>query len=266
MSVPILCFSCHTHLMNTDVARLDWPLTGEMFDCIFPGWSLRPGPLNLEIFCPVCMQFPFHHNPYIAGGNAVGKNLCVKGADGKAVVMTIKDILLSSHPLVIPAGALKGPPNILPSQQWTTAPPLDPKPRYQKAKGPCPHCGNRPNASGSIRHKKSCILLFPPRGGSKVQEVSTPPPGAKPPITPPCPMCGGRPDAEREIVHGEGCPVKAREEAVKARVKVGGPLGDGSVTTEEAAEAVAERGHKAFGKSTEGLRPGEGFVPKASQR
>ena len=42
--IEILCSSCNTYLADTDKARLDWPLTAEMFDVKYPGWSLRPGP------------------------------------------------------------------------------------------------------------------------------------------------------------------------------------------------------------------------------
>ena len=99
MSIPILCFHCSTHIADTDVARLDWSLHGEMFTAIYPGWTLRPGMLDLNIWCPVCSMFPFHHDPYTAGGNAVGKNLKVKGADGKPVILTVKQIIMGYTPI-----------------------------------------------------------------------------------------------------------------------------------------------------------------------
>jgi len=95
--IRVLCYSCHTYIANTDAARLDWPLFGEMFTVVYQGWFLRPGKLNLDIFCPVCGAFPFSHDPYTAGGNAVGKNLMVRGEDGKPVVRTVKQLLLDSR-------------------------------------------------------------------------------------------------------------------------------------------------------------------------
>ena len=138
--IQVLCYSCHTYLANTDVARLDWPMSGEMFDVVYPGWSLRPGQLNLEVWCPACGQFPFSHDPYTHGGSAVGKNLNIRGADGKASVMTIKQILLgqlldlpsSPDQTVLVVDKLYGPPS--------------PKPAF-----PCPSCGAKKRF-----HKKGC--------------------------------------------------------------------------------------------------------------
>ena len=138
--IEVLCYACSTHIANTDVARLDWPLTGEMFDSVFPGWRLRPGPLNLDIFCPACGTpegecFPFSHDPYVSGGNAVGKNLNIRGADGKPVIMTVKQILMSNigwKQLVPELQAPVSVPDLLPAF-------------------PCPACGAKKRF-----HKKGC--------------------------------------------------------------------------------------------------------------
>ena len=141
--IQVLCYSCSTHLANTDVARLDWPLTGEMFTVIYPGWFLRPGPLNLDLFCPACGQFPFSHDPFTAGGNAVGKNLNVRGVDGKPVVMTVKQILMGTQKESVPVGL---PVSLDPSGSRSAAG-VKPASPF-----PCPSCGAKKRF-----HKKGCI-------------------------------------------------------------------------------------------------------------
>ena len=99
--------------------------------------------MTLDIFCPVCSQFPFSHDPYTAGGNAVGKNLNLKGADGKPMVATIKQILMGSEGHV----EMKQP----------AVPPAMAQPKIITP--PCPMCGSSPNFGGIITHQVGCQVL-----------------------------------------------------------------------------------------------------------
>lgn len=144
--IKVLCSSCHTHLADTDINRLDWPLMGEMFSIVSSGWYLRPGMLNLDVFCPACGAFPFHYNPHQAGGNAVGKNLTVREADGKPEVKTIKELLLSQYrdAVIIPTKIIH---SIAPNATTTI------KVGNSTPEFPCPHCGAKKRF-----HKKGCAL------------------------------------------------------------------------------------------------------------
>lgn len=90
--IPILCMSCGTHILNTDAIRLHFPLSGEMFDTVVENFILRPGYLNLDIFCPRCMAFPFYHDGTSKGFKGVGRYLKTFDANGKETMLDIDAI------------------------------------------------------------------------------------------------------------------------------------------------------------------------------
>jgi hypothetical protein len=152
--ITVLCWTCSTHILSTDVGRLDWPLRGEMFSQVQPNFVLRPGTLNLDIFCPVCGQFPFHYDPGVPG--AIGKGLRILGGDGKSLHTTIKEILLNatgqpeadqgpSSPLGEEPAASGAGDGDTPAPEW-----------------PCPECGAKKRF-----HRKGCSI---PGGRGPSQE------------------------------------------------------------------------------------------------
>jgi len=210
------------------VDRLDWPLTGEMFNVVYPGWYLRPGMLNLDIFCPACQMFPFNHDPNIAGGNAVGKALNVRGADGKPVVMTVKQILLTDY-----RTAFRVEPTLMPEndgrreQQGAdlALPDKSAQSPGEKPAFPCPICGAKKRF-----HKKGCTAAAVP----------------------------SNPTAEVR----EHAPLDPILLDIEARVS-SGPDRDGQPTIDDLKDLERDRERRASGRPEPELRPGEGYVPKA---
>ena len=162
--IKVLCASCNTHLFNTDLARLDWPLTGAMFDVVFPGWWIHPRTINLDIFCPACDAFPFYWDGSVPG--AVGKNLNIEGADGKPVVISVKQILMGGNrtwvrQVVQSDGTITHEPAPTPSEKMLQA--IQPPNAF-----PCPSCGAKKRF-----HKKGCpIKPKPVNPGKKVEAVA----------------------------------------------------------------------------------------------
>jgi hypothetical protein len=237
--IQVLCYSCSTHIANTDVDRIDWPLTGEMFSPIYPGWYLRPGPLNLDVFCPACQMFPFNHDPNVAGGNAVGKALNVRGADGKPVVMTVKEILINYVGTVT-----AGNPGENPSPDYTHNAFREPAPLAsengenfdilaQKPVFPCPSCGAKKRF-----HKKGCTAGLVEAFGEKI---------------------------EAEIAHHHEAIAKTQMPdphlaTMEARVS-SGPDRDETPTTDDLKDLERDRERRASGRPEPELRPGEGYAP-----
>ena len=137
--------ACGTHLFNTDSVRLHFPLAGEMFDSVVPNIYMRPGYLNLDIFCPICGAFPFWPDGRKTGFRGVGRNLKTRGPDGKPKIMPVEDIL--AMPLM--------------DVNWPSIDPPPAKEAVDKAvkelfdesakEFPCPECGAKRNI-----HKKGC--------------------------------------------------------------------------------------------------------------
>lgn len=248
MTIHVLCSSCNTHLADTDINRLDWPLMGEMFSVVFPGWYLRPGMMNLDVFCPACGAFPFHYNPHEAGGNAVGKNLTVMGADGKPVVMSIKQILVSASCLQFERSIVHGDGTISKEPCDADYVPLSSIKEAIKKEFPCPTCGAKKRF-----HKKGCALKISAENILK----SVPP-------------------ATQEAViemdkHARLSELKDRDRAhnplvasIAGRVQgMSADKGDGPPTEREIQEVLADRQARRMeaGKDVD-VRPGEGYMEK----
>jgi len=271
--IHILCYSCNTHIADTDVQRLDWPLTGEMFSVVYPGWFLRPGMLNLDIFCPACGQFPFSHDPYTAGANAVGKNLNIRGADGKPVVMTVKQILIleSVGCQRVPVQATSGP-GFAPEEALT-----QPKSEKIARSGPtggitghqgthslrdqfpCLTCGAKKRF-----HKKGCALIgtiIPNAHPSNVRTGHIE--NANPAETGTMPLDKNARLSEKKDLDRAQDPVIA---SIAAKITGSNPdKGDGPPTEAEVKEMLAEREGR-MGKEEPELRPGEGYLPQQASR
>ena len=223
--IHVLCSNCNTHLADTDVQRLDWPLTGEMFSVVFDGWYLRPGMLNLDIFCPACNMFPFFHDPYTAGGNAVGKTLNILGVDGKPVVMSVKQILMTV-PRKPGVREVSPAPISAPTDTDILA--------GEKPTFPCPSCGAKRNF-----HKKGCPTQAHPA-------LAAPPAEETPKHLR---------EFEKHRQYREANPDPAgRLASIDARAR-SGPDGENTpVTAAEVAEVERERESKLPSRNTEGLR------------
>ncbi len=270
--IQVLCASCNTHLMNTDVGRLDWPLAGEMFDVIYPGWWLRPGLLNLDIFCPACGSYPFFWDGSVPG--AVGKNLNVRGADGKPAVMTIKQILMglsvesvgcqrvpvqatSSPTFIAPEEGIthskseriarSGPSGGITGHQGTHSLSTQSKPP------PCPSCGAKPSRGGVVSfHKKGCQ--------TKVLQIIHQEEPVQMSQDEPAPAFIREMERHRKIREANPDPAGLMA-PIEAAVKSGPDREDTPPTPGELAEI--ERGREARREKPEAkLRPGEGYGPK----
>ncbi|MFA4904652.1 MAG: hypothetical protein WC600_18145 [Desulfobaccales bacterium] len=232
--IAVLCYSCSTHISNTDVDRLDWPLLGDMFSPAYPGWYLRPGPLNLDIFCPICSRFPFHHDPYTAGGGAVGKFLNVRGADGKPVVMTVKQILMQAWgaPLEMTYAVSQPQPLITIKSIQEEVDKLTGMNENMPKEFPCPSCGAKKRF-----HKKGCTVTW----GDRSPEVR-----------------GGE-----SQISGEQPPQVADPHllAMEARVS-SGPERSETPTADDLKDLERDRELRASDRPDPELRPGEGFIPK----
>lgn len=279
--IRVLCYSCHTYIANTDAARLDWPLFGEMFTVVYQGWFLRPGKLNLDIFCPVCGAFPFSHDPYTAGGNAVGKNLMVRGEDGKPVVRTVKQLLLDSRE---PEPLSRGEP----SQNATTHMVVRDT-QFGSADGDAPKMPKNQKASPGGKPALMDSGLRPLGAGQDVAAKAMPESQMQPlQIVGRCP-CGAKITAAPRF-HKKGCPVHKPETLtgpvetpkvkapsseykemdlthphlaeMEARVVSGPDLGD-EPTQEELADLSRGRSARMQEKEKPQLRPGEGYAPQA---
>lgn len=224
--IRILCSKCNTHIADTDRERLDWPMTGEMFSVRYQGWFLRSGLLDLNVWCPACGSFPFSHDPYVAGANAVGKNLNVRGPGGKPVLMTVKQILMGGYRPMTP----------------DVASPVQPpfKPEVPLVSGEC--VVSNPEMKGG--------LVVPPHPNQEW----------------PCPECGAKKRFHRSNCSRKGMATKAPLDphvlAMEARVKAGGPSAEtDEIPPEEVAAMLAEREQRmSRDKPQPYLRPTGGLV------
>ena len=276
MVVKVLCASCNTHLLNTDAQRLDYPMKGEMFDVVVQGWYLRQGPINLDIFCPICQMYPFFWNGSMPG--AVGNSLKTRGADGNPEILTVKQILMGGYrPMVQDMQT--------PTQGGLVIPPIT----ETKAKAstgstsewPCPECGAKKRFHRAGCSKKSVSPPPEPDRSSGVIET-------KPTVT--CPGCDQQ-VIDRHEGHKAGCPVnkgfmpfvldntvKGHGESVFKSIKKGADTGEGPPTPEEIAQMERDRDARGEidpvkedgkavhleGKEPRYLRPGEQYVPKGA--
>lgn len=251
--IHVLCMSCHTHLADTDVTQLDWPLFGEYFSVVFPGWYLRPGMLNLDVYCPACGAFPFGYNPHESGGNAVGKNLCIEGprsrADrsGKPMVLTVKQILLGSRE---PAPLSQGEPPTLKTIHGETPQGKMPGPRKEVSPGgkpaefPCSACGAKKRF-----HKKGCVLkaenpfsFVPPEQIKAATKFD----GGTEPIEPPISFDKHARLSEKKDRQRATDPLIA---SIAGRIGAKrGDTGAGPPTPEEVAEVMADREARRIGR------------------
>lgn len=246
-------------------------MEGNMFDIVFPGWFLRPGPLNLDVFCPVCGAFPLHYDPHTPGGNAVGKNLSIQGPDGRPVVLTVKQILMGANPAQVIDKAVQ------PVKQSSHTPMIEPPGICPDCKGvlhethvckpqevaatpnkefPCPYCGAKKRF-----HKKGCDLQMAKATGEFIKSF----PKDAPPIIQPI---NYGPKTDKHAKYFERLDrQKAQDPFVAALAgSVSGKRGDtgeGPPTPEELAEVLADReARRIEGDSRDDLRPGEGYMPQ----
>lgn len=141
--------ACGTHLFNTDSVRLHFPLAGEMFDPVVPNIYMRPGYLNLDIFCPICGAFPFWPDGRKTGFRGVGRNLKTRGPDGKPKIMPVEDILAMplmdvNWPKIDPPPAKEAVDKAVKELFEQCKPELEPE-------FPCPECGAKRRF-----HRKGC--------------------------------------------------------------------------------------------------------------
>lgn len=146
--MKVLCYSCHTHLLNLDLGRLAYPYRAEMFESVITNWRLPTGQLVTDIFCPRCGAFPFHHDPNIPGAKGVGPYLKTLGADGKPVIIHFDQIQ-----------ALLSQLGVKPATPEPQGQAISPAPRVEHAPkmASCPSCGAKPGRGGKVRmHRKGC--------------------------------------------------------------------------------------------------------------
>ena len=275
--IHILCYRCGSHIADTDVARLDWPLRGEMFDVKAPGWFLRPGQFNLDIFCPVCSQFPFHYDTSVPG--AVGKALNIKGKDGKPTVMTVKQILMGGYyPMV---QDVMSPSRVRSAVVDPTAPVKEPAPTSMP-EWPCLECGAKKRFHRAGCSKKAV-------GPAPESDLSSGVIETKPTVI--CPGCDHQ-VTDRHKGHKAGCPVNKgfmplvpdkevqdHGESVFKSVKKCADTGEGPPTQEEITQMERDRDARGTpdpikedgkavhleGKEPRYLRPGELYGPPPTQ-
>lgn len=218
--------ACNTHLLNTDSVRLHFPLAGEMFDPVVPNLIMRPGYLNLDIFCPVCGAFPFWPDGRKSGFRGVGRNLKTRGPDGKPKVVSVEQILGAAMVVnLVDHEAM----DVLRSDQSGKNSPLEPiEPPW-----PCQECGAK-----SRLHKKVCSKFVPPRGKLMSGEAV-----AKP--------------KTQEVAASPQSPPDQVPEWIVARVEtVDSVPPDAPPTEREISEVAMERERRAmFEKNTNSLRP-----------
>lgn len=242
--IQVLCHSCSTHLMNTDLERLDYPLRGEMFDVVVPGWFLRPGPINLDIFCPYCQMYPFTWDPSVHG--AVGKYLCIKGPDGKPLDLTIKQILMGD--LATPKHSQSGPVIQADGMGVIKGLKVDKKSSKQSSEWPCPECGAKKRF-----HRAGCSL----KTGTSHVALET------------CDKCGATlPNHKKGCPVRKGCHVPGPDDKILAGLVAttgGNKTEDPDIIPPEEVQAMLQERERRQGseKKEPYLRPGEGFAPRA---
>ena len=283
--ITILCWICSTPIFTTDAERLDWPLRGEMFSPLYPNFVLRPGPLNLEIFCVSCKQFPLHYDPYTPGGNAVGKSLKIKGPNGKPLVTTIKQILLNATGLPMADQGGAAPPHPVPDPDEESVASGAGASRTPAPEWPCPECGAKKRF-----HRKGCSI----HENTKPETADTQPanPNEKMVVCPGCeqlvssqgdgrhdPLCPVRKGYRPLIPEG---PLKNRAEEILGSAAIGPDTAEAPIRPEEVAALEQDRARAQAGNAPRTelkrtvieaiargetpkspyLRPGEMFVPK----
>lgn len=143
--ITVLCFSCNSPIQTIDPETLEYPFKGEMFTPINANFKLRPGKLDLDIYCPVCFGFPFYYSESVPQHQHVGPYLSVKGPDGRPAMMPVAEIK-----------AMKSDPK----PQNVTKKVDKPQKTNQTEGKTCPECGAKANRSGKITfHKKGCPIV-----------------------------------------------------------------------------------------------------------
>lgn len=283
--ITVLCWVCGTPLLTTDADRLDWPLRGEMFSPLQPNFLLRPGLLNLDIFCISCGMFPFNYDPGLPG--AIGKGLKIKGPDGKPLITTIKQILMTSPGQLAASSESK-------SHEDAAAAGGNDKPLSE---WPCPECGAKKNF-----HRKNCSKHLGAENTKHAPADASVPGADARPASPDknpkhivCPGCDRLVVDRADSGHLPQCPVKVgympltadenlknHADSLFASVTVGPDMSDAPISQEEINDleedrqrdrmrnipraelrrTVSEARSRGMTPATEVLRPDELFVPK----
>jgi hypothetical protein len=223
-------------------------------------------------------MFPFNHDPNVAGGNAVGKALNVRGPDGKPVVMTVKEILMGdafrAEPALVSVNGkdeAATDPRRVPGDAAILA-----QSPAQKPQGKAPGEANNFREPAPLELGDGVTLAPRDTVNGKIGKTAARPPAQE--LAFPCPSCGAK-----KRFHKKGCMTQATEEekaklpvmaeaiqkqvfsdphllAMEARVS-SGPDRDETPTLEDLKDLERDRECRASGRPDPELRPGEGYAP-----